>query len=52
MKYEVVYTETYSNTYEIEADSYDDAEETFRDLMLNGKLDAPNNCIDSNISIF
>ena len=46
-KYLVAYYETYSKSYEIEADSKEEAEEKVKDEIRKGKLDPPENCSDS-----
>ncbi len=46
-KYLVDYYETYSRSYEIEADSKEEAEEKVRYEIQEGKLDPPENCSDS-----
>lgn len=46
-KYLVDYYETYSKSYEIEADSKEEAEEKVRHEIQEGKLDPPENCSDS-----
>ena len=46
-KYLVDYYETYSKSYEIEADSKEEAEEKVKDGIQEGKLDPPENCSDS-----
>ena len=46
-KYLVDYYETYSKSYEIEADSKEEAEEKIRYDIQEGKLDPPENCSDS-----
>ena len=46
-KYLVDYYETYSKSYEIEADSREEAEEKVRYEIQEGKLDPPENGSDS-----
>lgn len=46
-KYLVDYYETYSKSYEIEANSKEEAEEEVRYDIQEGKLDPPENCSDS-----
>ena len=46
-KYLVDYYETYSKSYEIEADSKEEAEDEVRYGIQEGKLDPPENCSDS-----
>lgn len=46
-KYLVDYYETYSKSYEIEADSKEEAEENVRYEIQEGKLDPPENCSNS-----
>lgn len=46
-KYLVDYYETYSKSYEIEADSKEEAEEKIRYDIQEGKLDPPESCSDS-----
>ena len=46
-KYLVDYYETYSKSYEIEANSKEEAEEKVIDGIREGKLDSPENCTDS-----
>ena len=46
-KYLVNYYETYTNSYEIEADSKEEAEEKVRCEIQEGKLDPPENCSNS-----
>lgn len=43
-KYLVDYYETYSRSYEIEANSKQEAEEKLIDKIREGTLDKPNNC--------
>lgn len=47
MKYSVTYTETYSGTYEVEANSKKEAEELVRSNIWEGIFDAPNDCLES-----
>lgn len=46
-KYLVDYYETYSKSYEIEANSKEEAEDEVRYGIQEGKLDPPENCSDS-----
>ena len=46
-KYLVNYYETYSKSYEIEADSKEEAEEKIRYDIQEGKLDSPEECFNS-----
>ena len=46
-KYLVNYYETYTNSYEIEADSKEEAEEKIRYDIQEGKLDPPEECCNS-----
>ena len=46
-KYLVNYYETYSKSYEIEADSKEEAEEKIRYDIQEGKLDPPEECFNS-----
>lgn len=46
-KYLVDYYETYSKSYEIEADSKEEAEDEVRYGIQEGKLDPPEQCSDS-----
>lgn len=46
-KYLVDYYETYSKSYEIEADSKEEAEEKVKYGIREGKLDPPENCCNS-----
>ena len=46
-KYLVDYYETYSKSYEIEADSKEEAEEKVRYEIQEGELDPPEICSDS-----
>lgn len=46
-KYLVDYYETYTKSYEIEADSKEDAEEEVRYGIQEGNLDPPENCSES-----
>ena len=46
-KYLVDYYETYSKSYEIEADSKEEAEEKVIDGIIEGLFDPPYNCSDS-----
>ena len=46
-KYLVDYYETYSKSYEIEANSKEEAEDEARYGIQEGKLDPPENCSDS-----
>lgn len=47
VKYLVDYYETYSKSYEIEANSKEEAEEKVRYGIQEGELDPPENCTDS-----
>ena len=46
-KYLVNYYETYTNSYEIEADSKEEAKEKIRYDIQEGKLDPPEECCNS-----
>ena len=46
-KYSVTYHETYTENYEIEATSPEEAEEILRERMREGEEDGPQNCSDS-----
>lgn len=46
-KYSVDYYETYSKSYEIEADSKEDAEEIVKNDIFEGRRECPDNCYDS-----
>lgn len=46
-KYLVDYCETYSKSYEVEANNKEEAEEKIRDGIQEGKLDPPINCSNS-----
>ena len=46
-KYLVNYYETYTNSYEIEADSKEEAEEIVKNDIYEGRREAPNNCYSS-----
>ena len=46
-KYLVDYYETYSKSYEIEADSKEEAEEKVKDGIRERLFDPPENCSDS-----
>ena len=50
-KYLVDYYETYSKSYEIEANSKEEAEDEVRYGIQEGKLDPPENCSDSRCEI-
>lgn len=43
-KFSIEYHETYSKTYEIEANSPEEAEEILRDMICNGEENAPEEC--------
>ena len=45
--YCITYHETYSENYEIEANSPDEAEQILRERIANGKEFAPEQCQDS-----
>lgn len=47
MKYEVTYTESYSGTYEVEANSKEEAEEIVKENIWEGKFKAPDDCYES-----
>lgn len=47
MKYEVTYTESYSGTYEVEANSKEEAEEMVKENIWEGKFKAPDDCYES-----
>ena len=47
-KYNIRYTETYMGIYEVEAESSEQAKEKFMEDMMMGKLDGPDECINSN----
>lgn len=46
-KFLVDYYETYSKSYEVEANSKEEAEEIVKDDIREGRRDAPYNCSDS-----
>lgn len=46
-KFLVDYYETYSKSYEVEANSKEEAEEIVMESIRNGELDPPENCSDS-----
>ena len=46
-KYLVDYYETYSKSYEIEADSKEEAKKNVQDGIRGGLFDPPENCSDS-----
>ncbi len=46
-KFLVDYYETYSKSYEVEANSKEEAEEIVREGIRKGELDPPENCTDS-----
>ena len=45
--YCITYHETYTENYEIEANSPEEAEEILRDMICNGEENAPEECEDS-----
>lgn len=50
-KYKIQYTETYVWIYEVEAKSSEQAKEKFMKDMMMGKLDGPDECINSDVMI-
>lgn len=46
-KYLVTYCESYSGSYEVEANSKEEAEEIVKDDIFEGRRNAPENCYDS-----
>ena len=46
-KFSIEYHETYGRTYEIEANSPEEAEEILRDMICNGEENAPEECENS-----
>lgn len=46
-KYIVDYYETYSKSYEVEANSKEEAEEIVKNYIREGRRDAPYNCSNS-----
>jgi hypothetical protein len=46
-RYNIIYHETYSDTYEVEAETYEEACETLGEMLANGEEKGPDNCIDS-----
>lgn len=46
-KYIVDYYETYGKTYEVEANSKEEAEEIVKDDIMKGRRESPYNCTDS-----
>lgn len=46
-KYLVTYCESYSDSYEVKADSREEAEEIVKDDIFAGRRNAPENCYDS-----
>jgi hypothetical protein len=46
-KFSIEYHETYGKTYEIEANSPEEAEEILRDMICNGEENAPEECENS-----
>lgn len=46
-KYIVDYYETYSKSYEVEANSKEEAEEIIKEDIAEGRRQAPYNCTDS-----
>ena len=50
-KYNIRYTETYMGIYEVEAESSEQAKEKFMEDMMNGKLEGPDECINSDVMV-
>lgn len=46
-KYLVTYCESYSDSYEVEANSKEEAEEIVKEDIFEGRRNAPENCYDS-----
>ena len=46
-KFSIKYFETYSDTYEVEAETYEEACEKLGEMMCDGEVDGPEQCIDS-----
>lgn len=46
-KFSIEYHETYGRTYEIEANSPEEAEEILRDMICNGEENPPEECENS-----
>lgn len=50
-KYIVDYCETYSASYEVEASSKEEAKEIVMDDIMEGRREAPYNCVDSRFEV-
>ena len=50
-KFTLEYRETYACEYEIEANSYEEAEKELRYLIQEGKYEGPDECIDSGFKV-
>lgn len=46
-KYLVTYSESYSGSYEVEANSKEEAEEIIKDAIFERRENPPENCYDS-----
>ena len=46
-EFSIRYTETYSDVYNIEADTYEEACEKLKEMIIEDKLDGPMQCCDS-----
>ena len=46
-EFTIEYTETYSDIYHIEADTYEEACEKLKEMIMEDKLDGPMQCCDS-----
>ena len=46
-RFAIDYRESFSRTYVVEAESYDEAQEKLANAIMNGEVEAPDNCYDS-----
>lgn len=51
MMYEIYYTETYGETYYVQADSKEEAEDKLLMAIGEGKVNGPDNCVDSDMEV-
>lgn len=49
--FEIRYNETYSKSYNVKADSFEQAKDKLYNALLNGDVDGPDCCIGSSFEI-
>ncbi len=51
-KFNVHYMETYEGWYDVEAETAEEAKQKLLDLIMDGKVDSPDSCCDSDICAY